>query len=65
MTTFNIYKNPDYYTTKHNTFMMTAIRSYPGITVKADGSERISVEATEDAAEFLRHLSDCDLIAMD
>lgn len=65
MTIINIYKNPDYYTTAHNDYMMKMVRSYPGITIKADGAERISVEATDDAAGFLRHMSDCDMLAID
>lgn len=65
MDTFNIYKNPSYYTTKHNEYMMTVIRHYPGIKVITEDAERICVDAIPDAADFLRHMNDCDLIAID
>lgn len=62
---FAVYKNPDYYTSKHNAYMMTAIRNYPGITVTHETDDRLFIKADGDAADFLRHMSDCDLIAMD
>lgn len=61
-----VYKNPDYYTAKHNAYMMTVICNYPGITITDETDDRFFIKADADAADFLYHMSDtCDLIVVD
>lgn len=60
-----LYKNPDYYTSEHNAYMMSMIKSYPGITIMSDEGDYLRISVTEEANAFLEHMNDCDMIVLD
>lgn len=62
MISYAITKNCDAYPEEHNYYMEKLIRIYPGITIEHESNGLFIVNANKEAAGFLSHMIDCDMM---